>query len=48
MQQEIEHIASIDNLTGIYNRHKFEELFVLETERSRRFSLPLSLIFIRH
>lgn len=46
MHQEIEHIASTDALTGIHNRHKFEELFILEAERSRRFSLPLSLIFI--
>lgn len=46
MQQEIENIAATDKLTGIYNRHKFEELFVLEAERSHRFSLPLSLIFI--
>ncbi|MCX6074320.1 MAG: diguanylate cyclase [Campylobacterales bacterium] len=46
LHQEIERIATIDNLTGIYNRHKFEELFVLETERSRRFTLPLSMIMI--
>lgn len=46
MHQEIERIAMIDNLTGIYNRHKFEECFALESERSRRFSLPLSIILI--
>lgn len=46
MNQEIQRIATIDQLTGIYNRHKFEELFILETERSRRFSQPLSLILI--
>lgn len=46
MHQEIERIASTDNLTGIYNRHKFEELFALEAERVRRFSVPLSLILI--
>lgn len=46
MNQEIQRIATIDKLTGIYNRHKFEELFTLETERSRRFSQPLSLILI--
>jgi diguanylate cyclase (GGDEF)-like protein/PAS domain S-box-containing protein len=46
MHQEMEHIASTDKLTGAYNRHKFEELFVLEVERSRRFMLPLSLIII--
>jgi diguanylate cyclase (GGDEF)-like protein/PAS domain S-box-containing protein len=46
MSQQLEHLASTDKLTDIYNRHKFEELFMLETERSRRFSLPLSLIMI--
>ena len=46
MHQEMEHLASIDKLTGIYNRHKFEELFSLEAERARRFSSPLSLILL--
>lgn len=46
MHQDIERIATFDQLTGIYNRHKFEELFALESERSRRFSQPLSLIMI--
>lgn len=46
LHQEVERIAMIDSLTGIYNRHKFEELFALESERSRRFSSPLSMIMI--
>lgn len=46
LNEEIKRIATIDNLTGIYNRHKFEELFTLEAERARRFSLPLSLLLI--
>ncbi|MDP1784141.1 MAG: GGDEF domain-containing protein [Sulfuricurvum sp.] len=46
LNQEIQRIATIDHLTGVYNRHKFEELFTLEAERARRFSLPLSLILI--
>ncbi|HEX5710864.1 MAG TPA: ABC transporter substrate binding protein [Sulfuricurvum sp.] len=46
LNQEIYRIATIDKLTGIYNRHKFEALFLLESERSRRFSLPLSMILI--
>lgn len=46
LQQEIERIATIDKLTGLYNRHKFEKLFVLEAERSHRFLLPLSMILI--
>lgn len=46
MHLEMERVATIDKLTGIYNRHKFEELYVLESERARRFSQPLSLIMI--
>ena len=46
MHQEMEYVASTDKLTGIYNRHKFEELFTLEAERTRRFSSPLSLILL--
>lgn len=46
MHKEMELLASMDKLTGIYNRHKFEELFTLEVERSRRFKTPLSLILI--
>lgn len=46
MHKEIEHIASTDKLTGIYNRYKFEELFMLELERTRRFGSPLSLILL--
>jgi len=44
--KELEQIASTDKLTGIYNRHKFEELFSLEQERSKRSSSPLSLMLI--
>lgn len=46
LYQEIERVATIDQLTGIYNRHKFEKLLMLEMERSRRFVQPLSLILI--
>lgn len=46
LNQEIERVAMMDKLTGIFNRHKFEELFALESERARRFNHPLSLIMI--
>jgi diguanylate cyclase (GGDEF)-like protein/PAS domain S-box-containing protein len=46
MHNEMEALASTDKLTGIYNRHKFEELFSLEAERTRRFASPLSLILL--
>ncbi|QOY51314.1 sensor domain-containing diguanylate cyclase [Candidatus Sulfurimonas baltica] len=44
MQQDLEKLASTDQLTGIYNRHKFEELFKLELERVARYKNPLSII----
>lgn len=44
--QELCRIATTDKLTGAYNRHKFEELFLLEVERSNRFTLPLSIILL--
>lgn len=46
MHQEMEHIASSDKLTGIYNRYKFEEIFALTIEQAHRFNMPLSLILI--
>ena len=44
MEQNLEKLASTDKLTGIYNRHKFEELFDNEIERSLRYKDPLSLM----
>lgn len=44
MQQDLEKLASTDNLTGIYNRHKFEELFKIELDRVARYKHPLTLI----
>lgn len=46
LNQQIQHIATVDQLTGIYNRHKFEQLLILEMERSKRFGQQLSLIII--
>lgn len=46
VNQEFKHFATIDPLTGLYNRYKFEELFALEEERTKRFGQPLSLILI--
>lgn len=44
MQQQLEQLATTDHLTGIYNRHKFEELFEKELEREKRYKFDLSLI----
>lgn len=46
MQQDLERLATTDQLTGIYNRHKFEELFQHEIDRSRRYKKELSLIML--
>ena len=40
----LEYQASHDNLTGLYNRNKFNSLFAKEIRRSSRYSNKLSLI----
>ncbi|PLX93182.1 MAG: hypothetical protein C0621_08255 [Desulfuromonas sp.] len=44
LELELLKAATIDRLTGVYNRHKFEELIAAEIERSRRYNNPLSLM----
>lgn len=44
LQQKLEKLASTDKLTGIYNRHKFDELFKIELDRVTRYKHPLTLI----
>ena len=46
MNENLQKMAITDNLTGIYNRHKFEEIIKIEMERSYRFDSPLSLIMV--
>lgn len=46
MNENLHKMAITDNLTGIYNRHKFEEIIKIEMERSYRFDSPLSLIMV--
>ena len=43
---ELERLASIDGLTQIANRRRFDEFMVLEWRRLQREKLPLSLIMI--
>jgi diguanylate cyclase (GGDEF)-like protein len=38
--------AYTDNLTGIYNRNKFEEVFEYELNRSKRYHQPLSMAIL--
>lgn len=40
----LEYQANHDQLTGLYNRQKFHNVFTKEIRRSRRYSSPLSLI----
>jgi diguanylate cyclase (GGDEF)-like protein len=42
----LEQLASIDGLTNIYNRRRFDEMLNLEWKRSLRSQAPLSLIMI--
>jgi len=41
----LEKQATIDFLTGIYNRQKFLELFQAEIQQTKRYGVPLALIF---
>lgn len=43
-EEELKALATIDSLTGIYNRRKFEESLEIETQRAVRYKIPISLI----
>ena len=45
-QEEILKMATTDQLTAAYNRHKFLELYEIESERARRFNEKFSMILI--
>lgn len=42
----LEQLVSIDGLTNIYNRRKFDKMLVKEWKRAQRDQMPLSLILI--
>lgn len=44
MEEKLSLLASTDKLTGINNRHRFEELFSTEISRAERYDVPLALI----
>ena len=46
VQQQLEHDASHDFLTGLNNRRHFDEQLQVEFERSRRSGQPLSLVML--
>lgn len=45
VEQELEILATIDPLTLIFNRRKFDDILTYEMERDRRYRFGLSLIF---
>lgn len=45
-KKELEKFATIDKLTGIYNRRRIEEFLEIEMEVAKRHSQPLSLILV--
>jgi len=46
MNENLKRMANTDSLTGIYNRHKFEEIYKTEIERVLRYKSPLSMIMV--
>jgi diguanylate cyclase (GGDEF)-like protein/PAS domain S-box-containing protein len=46
LEQELEHQAQTDSLTGAVNRRYFQELAEKEMAQSRRYNRPLSLLMI--
>ena len=43
---EVQRLAVTDALTGLYNRHKLDEVLSTEFERARRYKRPLSIIML--
>ncbi|MBU3982753.1 MAG: PAS domain S-box protein, partial [Proteobacteria bacterium] len=44
MEEDLERLATTDALTGLCNRHRFNELLQQEVDRAKRYNTPLSLI----
>lgn len=44
--KEVEHNATYDYLTNVYNRRMFEKMFEIEVNRKKRYKHPLSIILI--
>jgi len=42
--QHVEHIATHDALTGVFNRRMFESLLDVEIKRAKRYKQPLSIV----
>ena len=46
LNEQLKALATLDDLTGIYNRRHFIDLGRKEVDRAKRYAKPLSLIFI--
>lgn len=46
LYHEMERLAVTDSLTGLYNRHFFNETLGREIERSKRYNSPLSILLM--
>lgn len=44
--EEVQRLAMTDPLTGLFNRHKLNEVLDHETERARRYDRPLTVIML--
>lgn len=45
-QDDLRKLATLDGLTGVYNRREFNRLLTAEIERSRRDGSPVSLVMV--
>ena len=46
LHETVERQAVTDELTGLFNRRRFQEAMVTEVERARRFNQPLGLVLL--
>jgi diguanylate cyclase (GGDEF)-like protein len=46
LHETVERQAVTDELTGLYNRRRFQEAMTTEVERARRFNQPLGLVLL--
>ena len=46
LHETVERQAVTDELTGLFNRRRFQEAMATEVERSRRFDQPLGLVML--
>ena len=45
-RRELEELAALDDLTGLFNRRRFNEALELEADRALRFHRPITLLLV--